>query len=88
MIMTDIPNETKTILLSQELATYENTKYLLGIRYRVNKKIGAAAETLKAIEDELVKIEMALEELKAIQSELTKHNPRILEPVAMSANGK
>jgi DNA repair exonuclease SbcCD ATPase subunit len=85
--MTDIPNEVKAQLLAQELATYENTRYLLSLRHRVNKKINAPAETLKAIEDELVKIEAALDELTAIQKELASMQTRILAPV-IHDNGK
>ena len=78
--MDTIDVAVKVQLLNQEIATYENTRYILGIRYRVNKKIGNTAEQLKALEDELVKIEQALEELKAIRAELA--------PEKAGANGK
>ena len=78
--MDDINTAVKAQLLNQEIATYENTRYILGIRYRVNKKIGNTAEQLKPLEDELVKIEQALEELKAIRAELV--------PEKAGANGK
>ena len=78
--MDNIDIAVKVQLLNQEIATYENTRYILGIRYRVNKKIGNTAEQLKPLEDELVKIEQALEELKAIRAELV--------PEKAGANGK
>jgi len=78
--MDNIDIAVKVQLLNQEIATYENTRYILGIRYRVNKKIGNTAEQLKPLEDELVKIEQALEELKAIRAELA--------PEKAGANGK
>ena len=78
--MDDINTAVKAQLLNQEISTYENTRYILGIRYRVNKKIGNTAEQLKPLEDELVKIEQALEELKAIRAELV--------PEKAGANGK
>jgi len=78
--MDNIDTAVKVQLLNQEIATYENTRYILGIRYRVNKKIGNTAEQLKPLEDELVKIEQALEELKAIRAELV--------PEKAGANGK
>ena len=78
--MDTIDVAVKVQLLNQEIATYENTRYILGIRYRVNKKIGNTAEQLKPLEDELVKIEQALEELKAIRAELV--------PEKAGANGK
>ena len=81
----DISNEVKTQVITQEIVTYENTRYLLSIRHRVNKKIGSTPEQLKVLEDEMVKIEMALDELKAIQKELSQ--TRILTPAA-SNNGK
>jgi len=77
----DVSKEVKGQLIAQELQTYENTRYLLSLRHRVNKKINAPAETLKAIEDELVKIEMAMDELKIVQKEL-------LKPAIVKDNGK
>jgi len=83
----DVSKEVKVQLIEQELATYENTRYLLSLRHRVNVKIKSPAETLKAIEDELVKIEMALDELKEIQQELNPAETKMLTPVLQN-NGK
>jgi hypothetical protein len=86
--MTDIPTDVKSQLIAQELQTFENTRYLLGIRHRVNKKINAPAEQLKAIEDELIRIEMALDELKAMQKELASMQTKIQRRSSMTTENE
>ena len=66
----EIDQNIKIEILKQELTIYENTKYLLKIRYRVNKTL-ENTEAMKATEDELVKIERAIEELNKILDEET-----------------
>lgn len=62
--------EDKLLLIEQEIAMYERTSYILSVRHRVNKKIGSSAEQLKALEDEMAKIEQALDELGKLKKEL------------------
>lgn len=66
----DIPIEVKLQLLKNEIAIHSNTIYALGIRHRVNKKLGHTDEQLKSISDEIVKSEMAIDELEKIIKEL------------------
>lgn len=66
----DVPVEIKRALLTQEIGQWKNTAYLLQVRHRVNKKLGAEEQALKSLEDEMVKAENAIdilsEELKAL----------------------
>jgi hypothetical protein len=68
--MAEISVEIKKQILAQEVQTYENTLYLLQVRYRVNKKLDNK-DAMKAAEDELIKIEQALDELRGMQKEVT-----------------
>lgn len=70
--MDAIPVEIKKQILQQEISMYHNTRYQLEIRHRINKKLGNTPEQLKAIENELVKIESALAELDIIEKEFEK----------------
>ena len=68
--MTEINKEIKLIIIEQEESAYENSKYQLSLRHRVQKAIGGTPEQLKSIEDEMAKIEQALDELDKIKGEL------------------
>lgn len=63
--MTEPTNEVKRLLIENEMNQHEQAAYVLGVRYRVSKKIGASPEELKPIEDALVKTEKMLDALKA-----------------------
>ena len=67
----DVSNETKLTILQQERQMWLNTRELMTIRYRVNKRV----DDKKAMEDitkELTKIETALDELDKMFTELQK----------------
>ena len=68
--MTEISKEVKLIIIDQEKMGYENSKYQLSLRYRVQKAVGGTPEQLKSIEDEMARIEQALDELDKIKAEL------------------
>lgn len=67
-------NKNKPGIIEQEIQTWQNSRTLIEIRYRVNKRLGAM-DAIKACEDELVKIETALDELEKIKQELTSPSP-------------
>lgn len=60
----EISKEVKTAILNNEIAQYENTLYLLGIRAKVNKKLGADESAMKQIADDMTKAEIALDVLR------------------------
>ena len=71
--MTDeIANEVKRAIIENEIALHRNTAYLVQLRHNVSKKIGASAEELKPLVDELVKheqtIDLLKEELKKLET--------------------
>jgi len=53
--------EEKIQIIKGEIKMYENTKYLMALRYKVNKNIGVPPEQLQAVQDELVKMEQAID---------------------------
>ena len=65
----DISNEITLDILKHEREMWMNSRQLLTIRYRVNKRLGNT-EAIKAIEAELEKCEMALDELDKIGREV------------------
>lgn len=67
---TQIASEVKNEIVDNEIKIYQNTLYLLQVRYRVNKKL-ENAEAMKAAEEEMVKIERVLDELEVIKKEIT-----------------
>lgn len=68
----ELTTEVKQTIINSELASCRNTRYLLTLRHRVQKKIGGTAEMLKPIEDELVRFEALIdaltEELHAVSN--------------------
>ena len=60
----DIPNEVKKILIEQEIAMHKNTAWLVQVRHNVNKKLGATAEELKPLVEEIIKHEQSIDLLK------------------------
>jgi hypothetical protein len=69
--MTDstIPVEVQAALIEQEIASYRNSIYIVGVRHRVAKRL-ADKERMEACATELEKLEQALDELQAILGEL------------------
>lgn len=68
--MTEIPIETKQQIVQREIDQWAESQYLLGVRYRVNKRIGSDAEALKRIEAELERCEKAIDALNEELREL------------------
>jgi len=68
----DVPNAVKKVIVESEIQMHKNTVYLLGLRHRVNKKLGNLDGVLKQIEDEMAKEEQAVdilsEELRGVNS--------------------
>jgi hypothetical protein len=66
----EIPHEVKKALIENEIQLHKNSAYLMELRHRVNKKLGATPEELKQLADDIVKHEQAIdllnEELKTI----------------------
>ena len=66
-----IPPEAQRAIIMQEIAGLQQAAYLVSMRYKVNKKLGATSEELKPIEDNLLKIELQIaewqKELEAIK---------------------
>lgn len=65
-----IPEAVKIALIEQEVSIYQNTRYQLQLRHRVQKSIGGTEEQLKPIEDDLAKMERALDELEKMRREV------------------
>ena len=65
----EVTTEVKLALIAQERQMWLNTREMMTIRYRVNKRIGNA-EQLNATEKELENCETALDELDKIFTEL------------------
>lgn len=59
--MLPLPKEIKLAILDQELNGLRQSEYLLEVRHRVNKKLGATPEELKVISDQLTKITLQIE---------------------------
>ena len=70
----EISKEVKIQIIENEIAAHLNGKYLLEMRYRVSKKIGASPDELKAITDELTKLAAKLDEWETVKSELEKES--------------
>lgn len=68
----EVTNEVKTIIVQNEITMHSNTMYQLGLRFRVNKKLGATDEELKPLTDEMTKHEQILDLLR---EELEKVSP-------------
>ena len=68
--MANVPVEIKKVLIENEIALHNNSAYQLSLRYRVNKKLGASGEELKALEDEMQKHEQAIDILNDELNEL------------------
>ena len=68
--MTNVTAIVKLAIIDSEIQMYHNTRYQLQLRHRVQKGIGGTPEQLKALEDELAKIESALDELEKIKREV------------------
>jgi len=66
----EISIEIRKAILEQELETHLALRYRLEVRARVNKKIGADPGTLKAIVDDLERVEMAINEYRQELGEL------------------
>lgn len=64
VISEDVPAMVKRGIISQEIMLYKNTRYQSQLRHRVQKAIGGSQDQLKAIEDELLKIEQAIDFLE------------------------
>jgi hypothetical protein len=65
----EVTPEVKLAIIQQERLIWLNTREMMTIRYRVNKRIGNA-EQLKTTEKELENCETALDELDKIFTEL------------------
>jgi len=65
----EVTTETKLAIIAQERQMWLNTREMMTIRYRVNKRIGNA-EQLKQTEKELENCETALDEIDKIFTEL------------------
>ena len=70
----EISKEVKIQIIENEIAAHLNGQYLLEMRYRVSKKIGASPDELKAITDELTKLAAKLDEWETVKSELEKES--------------
>ena len=69
MAQEEVTVETKKLLIQQERQMWMNTRELMTIRYRVNKRMGNE-EGMKSAEKELTNCETALDELEKILAEL------------------
>lgn len=56
-----IPIEIRRRIIEQEMAQIRNGLYMLGLRYKVNKRLGNT-EALASLEDESVKTQAMLDE--------------------------
>jgi len=65
-------NQTKLVLLSQEVSMYINTRWQLQMRYRVSKSIGTDKSVLDAIQADLEKCEKYLARLDDETQALSK----------------
>jgi hypothetical protein len=68
----EITNEIKKAIIENEIALHKNTAYLVQLRHSINKKLGATAEELKPLVDELVKHEQTIDLLKEELKEVDK----------------
>ncbi len=64
--------EIKLTILENELQTLINTRWLLERRYAVGKRLGQTGEELKAITEDLVKVEGLISEWEKEKAELEK----------------
>lgn len=64
--------EIKIELLENEIRLHENTLYILEIRHKVNKKIGAESNVLENIAHEMTQHNIAIDELNNLLKELKK----------------
>jgi hypothetical protein len=64
-------DKIKLALLLQEKANWENTRTILEIRYRVNKRLGNQ-EQMNAVQKDLENCEAALDELSKMELEMSK----------------
>ncbi len=62
--MNEIPAEIKQALLQNEIAQWQQSLYVLQVRYRVQAKIGAGKEILAALTAEMERCEKALDALQ------------------------
>jgi hypothetical protein len=67
---TEISPEVKRALIENEITLWRNTAYQAQLRHRVNKKLGADEQALKALEDELLKAEKAVDILTEMLAEI------------------
>jgi hypothetical protein len=65
-------NNTKLVLLGQEVNMYINTRWQLQMRYRVSKNIGADKSVLDSIQADLEKCEKYLAKLDEEAQALSK----------------
>ena len=56
----EISKETKIVILKNEIATYDNTIYLLGVRLRLAKKL-KDKQMEDAVNTELINIQIRLD---------------------------
>lgn len=70
--MAEPAKEVKLQLIENEIKSFENGLYMLSVRHRVNKKLNNSSESLKALEDEMVKTEQAIDELRKMQAEVAQ----------------
>ena len=65
----EVPTETKIQLIQQERQMWLNTREMMVIRHRVNKRLNNP-EAMKSCEKELENCETAIDELSKILAEL------------------
>jgi len=74
--MMDINPIAQKQLLLNELEQYKQAAYILGVRYRVSKQIGASPEELKPIQEALEKNQKFIDayevELKSLDDQPMK----------------
>ena len=62
---TGVPKVVQKQILEQETAMWQQTRYRLTVRHRVNKKIGADESVLAALVQELEQCEKVLDALSS-----------------------
>ena len=66
----DLAPEVKLALLQREVVEWQQLRYTLEVRHRVNKRIGAPAEAMEPIAKDLERCEKALDALREMEAEL------------------
>jgi len=53
----EVPIETRLAIIESELQMWRNERFMQGLRHKMQKRLGGGPDTLKPIEEMLVKCE-------------------------------